>query len=301
MYQNRKRTKKRHGIVLFVTLALLMVLTAIVTNFLEKQSKIKEYRINETAKINNIQILSGMVSFLKGLQLDEEMIFYGSKIPVNLFLSNQEILVTFNSSQYGININSLIKAMKEKPVVYDLLLEYFRQKELKYPEFFINLLQDTIDKDSFGINTDETEIILTQPNFHNGTIKNRTHLNEIINYYFLAKSDANIYKVEFEKMFTFDTNFIDINLASQEVIDFIFYDADNFTKKEIFEKEEIFEKLDELPFDDNYKNKIKKGVLGQNITVHSTAIKLNIKVQDKEFSFNYTLGKNSSVYNIEIY
>ncbi|MEA1916044.1 MAG: hypothetical protein U9N42_00785, partial [Campylobacterota bacterium] len=237
----------------------------------------------------------------KKLKLDEEMVFYGSKMPISIALESEVIDIKLQSTQYGININTLFKAAIKQPIIYDIFSEYLNRYRLKDPAFFMALIQDTIDKDDVGQFSDESEIILYNSTFKNGAIVNRAHLDEIINYYFLSTSDAAIYSIDFNSMFTFNTTFIDLNFASKDVVDFIFYDADENSRATLYAIDEPYEKMSDLPFDDFYRKKLSKPVMGQGIGIKSSSINLTAKINSSTFSFQYTIGKNPKVSNIEMY
>jgi len=297
----------RKGIVLFTTLLLIMALMSVVMIFLNNTKETKDTITEEFALIQTNNLMSNLTEYFGKVNFDEESIFYGSKMPFSLPLDDSLINFNIDSASKYLNINNLTNAMKTKDnIAYDNFVTFLYKYQVRDPEFFINLLIDTVDKDSIDINSgSKSEIVIEKPIFRNGEIYNEKHFKIIKDYYFLQKNDPLIYDVPFDEIFSFFAPSFDINFASKELLKMYFYDANDYSLDQIAKHSEIYEKLSELPFDESYLDEIsKKGRFGHTVSVKTEIIKVTMDFDYKtqfsskvEFFYN-TKNKTLTGYTI---
>ena len=169
---------------------------------------------------------------------------------------------------------------------------------------FLDLLKDTVDKDVENRNGDDSEIILEYPTFRNTKIYNKKHLDKIIEYYYIKTGDEKIYDVTFDEIFSYTSHTIDLNFTSLDIMRILFEDANEYVLKRINDKIEIFEEMDELPFDEYYMKKVKKGMLGQSFNVETNIIDIKVSVKylaqfESKISFKYNII-SKKVFDYEI-
>jgi len=297
----------RKGIVLFTTLLLIMALMSVVMIFLNNTKETKDTITEEFALIQTNNLMSNLTEYFGKVSFDEESIFYGSKMPFSLPLDDSLINFNIDSASKYLNINNLTNDMKTKDnIAYDNFVTFLYKYQVRDPEFFINLLIDTVDKDSIDINSgSKSEIVIEKPIFRNGKIYNEKHFKIIKDYYFLQKNDPLIYDVPFDEIFSFSAPSFDINFASKELLKMYFYDANDYSLDQIAKHSEIYEKLSELPFDESYLDEIsKKGRFGHTVSVKTEIIKVTMDFDYKtqfsskvEFLYN-TKNKTLTGYTI---
>lgn len=298
---------RKKAIVLFTTLLLILSLLSIVMLFLNSTKKTHDSITKEFALLQTNSVMVNLVEYLKTIDFDEEMIFHGAKVPFNLEFEDTHVTLKIDSLHKYININHFITSISKKDnLYYNKFIDFLYEKNLNRPEYFIDLLIDTVDKDDFDLTSGgDTEISKAFPLFRNEKIVNKKHLDQIIEYYFEQTNDQEIYNMEFEKYFNFNSPSLDLNFANEEVLKFILYDAYESDLNIIKEHNEVYEELSDLPFDDNYKDELKKARFGNKITTLSEMITLDIDLRYKsqykanvKFVYN-TKTKTLSDYTID--
>ncbi|MEA1956667.1 MAG: hypothetical protein U9N02_09290 [Campylobacterota bacterium] len=298
-----KNKQAKNGVVLLVTLMLIMLLLGLVTLFLSKTKQSKDFVTYSHALNQTSLTMTNLVTFIKQIQLDEESIFYAAGMPYPINLGQSDVTVEIDSAQKTININSLISDSLKNNITSDKFIDLLIDNKIKEPIFFLNLLQDTIDKDDQSRNN--SEIILEYPTFRNGKIHNSIHFKQIIDYYFSKTGDANIYDFKYEEIFNFTSNSIDMNFISMDAMELLFDDANHYILETISKHEEIYEKLDDLPFDSYYMKKVKAGKLGQSFMTETQLINMKISINHKgnftsHISVLYNIkSKNILEYNVD--
>ena len=296
----------KKGIVLFTTLLMIMALLSVMMIFLNKTKELQNNITNEFALVQTNSVMSNLTFYFNNIAFDEEIIFYGSKMPFALLLNDSTLKFSIDSEHKYLNINSLAVKLKDKSSEeYNQFIDYLYKYRVRDPEFFVDIILDTIDKDKFEINSGSgSEIVINDPIFRNGKIYSAKHFKMIVDYYFEITADKAIYDIQFNKLLTYSASSIDINFATKELLEMIFFDADQYSLEKIIKHNKIYEKLDELPFDDNYKKDISKGRFGHSFIFESKIIKviadLNYKnqfISNVEFLYN-TKTKKLTDYKI---
>jgi len=290
-----KSMKMRKGVILFVTLMMIILLLGIVTVFLHKTKESKDSVTEVYAMIQTNIIMDNLLQYLKKVNFDETTIFYASQAPFPVNFGQSNVTFQVDSSQKYININSFVKNSIKDNLISQKFISLLLTYKIKDPNFFLDLLKDTLDKDTTSRNSTNSEIILEHPTFRNEKIYNSVHLSQIIEYYFDKTSDGKIYDVPFDEIFSYVNASIDVNFISAKLMKIIFDDANDYTLRIIEEHPDIYEKIDDLPFDKHYLKKIKKGILGQSFTTKTTNLKIDVVVHYKtQFE-----SKISFLYNIK--
>ena len=104
----------RKSIVLFTTLLLIMALLATIMIFLNSTRKAKDDVNYEFALVQTNSIMYNLVQYLKDIEFDEDMIYYGSQMPFSIPLEHSLIEIKIDSAHKYLNINTLCNAMKKK-------------------------------------------------------------------------------------------------------------------------------------------------------------------------------------------
>lgn len=297
--------RKRNGIVLFVTLMMMMLLLGIVSIFLNKTREAKDNVTYISASMQTNLVMKNLLGYLQKLHFDEDMIYYASMAPFPLDFTQSSVVFKLQSAQGKININSLIRASIKNNLISDRFMQLLAKYDVKEPTLFLNILKDTIDDDVNDRDSEDSEIVNEYPTFRNHKIYNKIHLRQIIDYYFEKSGDSKIYDVPFNDIFSYDNSSVDVNFMSVDTLHILFNDANEYILKAIAKKTEIYKKLDDLPFDDYYTKRIKKGMLGQTITTKSTLLDIQADLNYKgqfvsKISFTYNIkSKKISDYKID--
>ncbi|MDF1875399.1 hypothetical protein JHD48_06605 [Sulfurimonas sp. SAG-AH-194-I05] len=302
--------KKKNGVVLFVTLMMILLLMSVVSIFLNKTKESKDKVTTIFAMTQTNAVMHNLLAYLNTLEFDEFMIFYASQMAIPLNLGDSNIFFKLDSNQKNIGLNSLINASIKDNIISDQFIFLLLQYKIQNPEFFLDLLKDTVDIEKNDAleesrNASDSEIIIEYPIFRNGKIYNKIHLDMIIDYYFKETGDPEIYNFPFEKLFSFEDYPIDLNFISLEIMGILFEDLNGYTITTINENEFVYEEMEDVPFDAYYRKKIDKGILGQSFTTKTKFLKIQITLIyleqfESKISFKYDItSKKISDYTIE--
>ncbi len=289
----------KKSIVLFTTLMMIMALMAVMTLFLNSTKKSKDNFYEEFALIQTNAIVNNLLSYLKSIKFTKETIFYGSKVAFPIELDNSMMVFSIASAHKHLNINTLVGTLKTKDSIsYEKFVSFLYKYRVKNPEFFIDILLDTKDDDILEQNSGSgSEIVLENPIFRNGKIYNKKHFKIIVDYYAASMHDSEIYKVPFDKIFGFVSNSgkLDINFATQELLELIFEDVVKANLTQISQHNKLYETLKELPFDEMYIQKNIQGKLffGHHIDTNSILINVNVDFDYKK----QFISKVNFIYN----
>lgn len=296
--------KKRDGVVLFVTLMMILLLMSIVTVFLNQTKESKDKVTTMFAMNQTNAVMYNLLNYIKTVELDEYAIYFASQFPIPLNLGRSNVLLRLKSDQTKINLNGFIGASMTDNLIHDRFILLLLRYKLQEPEYFLDLLKDTVDEDIDSRNSTPSEIVLEHPIFKNLKIYNKIHLEQIIEYYYKETGDVSIYNVPFDDLFTFTQAPIDLNFISLELMEIIFEDMNSFTLKTIDEYEGIFEDMEDLPFDAYYRKKVEKGMLGQSFTTKTEVLAIEITLLyltqfESKIHFKYNI-KSKQIYDYEI-
>jgi len=297
------RAKK--GVVLLVTLMLLMLLLGLMNIFLVKTKEAKDDVVYEFALNQTNLVMHNIFEIVKHVNFDEDTIFYASKISFPLNFGSTDVILKVDSAQKYIDLNSMLRMTLKDDFLNGRFLSWLEDYKLENSQYFLDLLQDTIDTDK-DPRSGDSEIIEEYPNFRNGAIYSKSQLNKIIDYYYEKTGDEIVYKLPIYEMFSVDNQALDLNFASFKILEFVMDDADSYLLKSITKHSEVYEKIKDLPFDDTYKKKIKKGLFGQRFTTKTELLDVDIKLTYKthfksHITFKYNVNSKKIIdYNLEI-
>jgi len=300
----RNSIKMKKGVVLFVTIMMMMLLLSIVTVFLNKTKESKDNVTQIYAMVQTNVIMHNLLQYIKEINFDETAIFYASKSPFTINLGQSNVIFHLESAQKYININSFVKSSIKNSTTSENFMSLLLEYKIEDPNFFLDILKDTLDKDNESRNSLNSEIVLEHPTFRNMKIYNRHHLSQIIDYYFDKTGDNAIYRIPFDEIFSYTNGSIDLNFMPAKLMKIVFYDANAYLLKTIEKHPSTYKELKDLPFDEYYMKKVKKGMLGQSFTTKTTMLKISATIDYKtqfrsRISFLYDIkSKKISDYTI---
>jgi len=273
---------QRKGIALLSVLVLLVAMSLLLLvsfSISEKYFK-DEKRIKLSAQMNRIALdaKSILVNTLKNFDSPEAYDFLFSQ-PFIINNSNYSITFLFQPFENSLNINKMVKNGKVVNAYQDILENILMAHNVVDTSFFINLLLDTIDMD-INARVYGSEIAIEEPFFRNGKVFSLEHFEKIVDYYAYARDDKNIYNIAWNKYINFDSEKIDINFVSLELLTFMF---PNRSIDKSF-KETYYQKYEELNVNTEEKN-----FLEEFNTVFSTSSVL-VKILYAEGEESATIG-----------
>ena len=297
----------KKGAILAVSLGFIALLTSIIYLFVEINTKTKD---SQNAQYSTIQISSlfgNLSDYIKNIEVDNEMLFYSSKIPLPIEIGDIDLTLYIKSANNKISLNRVLRKILEKKdnqKSYDKLFDFLRDNQLNNPNFFIDLLLDSVDKDDEERSYD-SEIVNFNQSFYNGAIASYAHLLEVIDYYAITQNDIKAYDIKWNELFHFyEHSDVDINHASYLVLKFLLPDASESTLRKIVQRNEWYEKVEDLPFDSEYKKKVLGEHFGVTLAIKSSVLNIKFDVISNifngNFSFYKTMEKKSKVYNIQV-
>jgi len=114
---------------------------------------------------------------------------------------NFKVLITISPLSSKIDVNEL-KNKKAKKHIISMLQNILTQYNIQDPQYFINLILDTLDKDTLERNP-PSEICIENSTFLNGKIYNFKHFKKILFFYEKNRMDKSIYNIPWKKLFYF--------------------------------------------------------------------------------------------------
>ena len=138
-----------------------------------------------------------------------------------------------------ININE-IALKKTKPFIKQYLLNILSTYNIKDPEYFIDLILDTIDSDKEERNA-YSEIKLIDPSFPNGKIYSFKHFKKILKFYAQQRRDKDIFKIPWKKLIYFGDKKIypiDCKRINKNIATFLGLVFEEYSCKEILNYDE---------------------------------------------------------------
>lgn len=294
----------RKGMVLLISIGLIWLLMSVVFVFLGHIHKAREDYVKERGMVQLSSLYTSLNAYLKNIELDDEMLFYASKMPFPIELQGVSLVLHVDSAHGKLPINTLLANALEDEKTYDKLVSYFRSYGVSSPLFLVDLLLDTIDLD-MNERTFESEAILALPQLQQGKIDSLETLQLLLEYYRWQKSDEYIYEIPWEEMFHFEalTN-VDLNYASLDVLRFLFDDANAFSLQRLVNRNTRMESVEDLPFDSSYNEKVIGTHYGVGVGITSNSARILTQAEDDttkgEFLCFKTLGKRSRIWGLRV-
>jgi hypothetical protein len=244
--------KNKNGVVLFITLGLISVLSFLIF----ESFKYINYGFRHISDIEKITqtatIIKDVETVVKKtaseINSPETLnMILGVFPPISDEYNRFYIAIQLETLHGRININNILAPVDKKHPneQQQLKKEYVRLFENIFVEYqiynsdlFLNLILDTLDSDEVERNID-TELILKNTNFINGLIPNKKVFEKILAEYENKTEDINIWKVPWDKLFYFsyitDETILDCNHMSIELANLLELDFQEMTESELFE------------------------------------------------------------------
>ncbi|BBG66531.1 hypothetical protein NNO_1828 [Hydrogenimonas sp.] len=294
----------RRGVVLFITLAILLMLSGIIMLFLKEGGEIKASVRENMAVIQTNLLLNDMSGFLKKQEFSQEDIFYGSEIPVSLDLGRINGTISMTSAQNRININRFLKSVMSEQQALISLLDWLDTLKLKNQPLLISILLDSYDKDRYE-RMDGSEIVLKRPWFQNGTIANERALRTILNHYAELSGDMNISIERWTSVFGFEGDTIDLNYAGKDQLRLLYPDLPQIALDTLASHTSIYKSVDDIPIDPESRMKLLAPRFGIRPTLKSGDIDVSIEFETTQecsgrMAFRMELQKRKRIDSIRI-
>ncbi len=243
---------RRRGIVLFITLGMMLLLSTIVMLFLRQSGAVQTSLRQDATLIQTGLLLQNMGDYLKSFNLGAEDLFYAADIPSAMHLGPIEATLTLQSAQNRVNINALLKTLQKDQRALDNFIEWMRRQKVRRPGVMLALLTDTMDKDLYP-RAQATEIKAYMPQFQNGTIPNRRSLATVLHTYRLISGDASQTVQAWDEIFGYEGNTIDLNYATYTQLTLLFPDWPADTLRRIAAHDNYYSDVGDLPISENLK------------------------------------------------
>jgi hypothetical protein len=282
--------KGKDGIALLITVIMLAALSALILkSYTLSEKYLKDNDdIRLTAQSNRLYLDSKKIlkQTLRDINSTEEYAFiFGQSFSIPS--ANFDITFMFRPIDNKININNILVNSKINKNIYDLLENLLISYNVVDSSFFLDLLLDTIDKDSKE-RTYESEIINQNIYFTNGKIYSKKHLSQIIDYYAQNRDDKNIYKIPWDKYINFNSINIDINFVSIDLLKLLL-PSENINKTF---KDKYYKNYKDLGISKVSKDMLKK--LNIVFTTSRVSSKIKYNNSDKKFQINYIYDVNNN-------
>ncbi len=292
---------KKRAFALLVTLGILMILVGVVYMFLQKSKEGEKSFKKEIAYFQSSVLVQDFSEFVKQFDIKEDALIYAAQFPFSMEFGELKVDIKFEPKEKKVNLNNFIGRLEDKSIKYFFYM-FLKDKELKEPDFFINLLLDAKDTDmeerDIGL---RSEIALFVPAYSQGAINTKIQLEELINYYVYRTKDEGIYEIDFLSFFDFDSPAVDFNFITEDVLKLLLQKTSVRVPSNIGEK--TYTKMSQVPFNDDEKEMLEKGASGTPVTFESKDVVFRLITTASyytcESSFYYNL-KNKTVSRIRI-
>lgn len=154
----------------------------------------------------------------------------------------------------------------------------------------VSLIADTVDEDS-NERISGSELALEDPRFTQGKIHNMRHFRRILDHYKAQTMDYSVDRVPWERLISFDNKAIDFNYIEPDVLLHLIVDV---APEELIEfttgRTELYASMEDLPFDDEVKEKLK----ALNVGFYDPHVKGEIVIGYAAMSLRYTFDYDIS-------
>ncbi len=265
----------RRGVVLFITLALMLMLSTVVMLFLKEGLEVKRSVRENIAVIQTNLLLNDMSGFLKKQNFSQEDIFYGSGIPVSLDLGPLSGSISLTSAQRTININRFLEAVLHDQQALVSFLDWLDGLKLKNQPLLISLLLDSYDSDSYERMTG-SEIVLERPWFQNGSIANERALRTILQRYGELSGDSNISIERWLDVFGFEGERVDLNYLNSDQIKLLYPDLPAIVVDTLARHDTLYKSAEDIPIDPESRAKLSQKRFGIIPSFKTSTIEITI-------------------------
>ncbi|WP_457595731.1 hypothetical protein [Hydrogenimonas sp.] len=286
----------RRGVVLFITLAILMMLASVVFLFLRQSDAVKKSVRSQMAAVQTNLILSDLSGYLKGQNFTQDDIFYGAGIPVALEVGALSGTLAIDSAQNRVDLNALLAALPKDQATLEAFLAWLEENQrLKDPQLMLALLLDTMDTDLYERERG-SEIRRTYPWFQNGTIANARALALILETYRNMSGDAVPRLEDWLEIFGFDGADFDLNYASMAQLRLLYPDLPDATLSRLAAHNNRYTQAEDLPVAEEYKEALMRPHMGITPVLSSRQIAVAVDFETPQeckgrLSFRMALKK----------
>ena len=265
----------RRGVVLFITLGILLLLSTVVFMFLRQSGQLKKSVRQDIAVVQTNLILSDISAFLKSQNFTQDDIFYGAGIPVSLDLGPVDGTLAIDSVNRRIDINRYLAAVMKEQRALEGFLAWMVFRHIRNPRFFLALLLDTLDPDLYERESG-SEIRLQHPGFQNGAIPNSRTMARILQTYRTHTGDSGITLSRWEEIFGYDGATLDLNYAGSDQLRLLFPDFPPDVISRLAAHNNRYESAQDLPIPEEYKEGILNPRFGITPTLATYAVEVAI-------------------------
>ncbi|WP_456485527.1 hypothetical protein [Hydrogenimonas sp.] len=266
----------RRGIVLFITLGILLLLSSIIFLFLQQSGTLKKSVGSNIDVVQANLLLSDMSGFLKLQNFTQDDVFYGSGIPVALDLDRISGTIALSSAQSRIDINALLGEAKKSQKALQALLQWMDDIHVKDPSLLMALMMDTLDSDLYE-RARGSEIRLQKPWFQNGTIANSRAMEEIVSTYRTLSGDNDLTLQTLEETFGYEDPRFDLNYATIEQLRLLYPDFPSVVIEKIASHETRFAKPEDIAIDETSRLQLPVPHFGITPTFKSDTLAIHVK------------------------
>ena len=235
----------KKGVALFFTFIFIIIIFAIANEVFRIY---KNYLAKNYAQIinqNSIFILN-IKNILKQIDINSSDDLKNVLTSFPLFSKEGDFrgLVKVSIESNKISINNYLENNKINKNIDNFLDLLFEKYEILDPLLLKSIILDTLDSDNKE-RVGYSEIKLEDNYFPNSYI-NKEILKKIINYYYKKSEDKNVYKIPFDKLFTFFKTPAYCEFLNKEILNILGFDKS--CKEIIKDNKNVLEKLDIISF-----------------------------------------------------
>ena len=303
-----KKTK-RPAVVLLITLFFIVTLGIVVTTIMtQSEYFVKKVNMTNFYTQSNL-IYNDLESILKSESKDINDslgLYMITSLPIilNDEKSGLQIEMSCKSGAYGFNPNCLGKNIDsaEFHKCYDIVSALFHMLRIEDPEKLINTIADSIDKDELE-RYSETEIVLEDPWFKQGTIETMDRFKRIVRFYALKSEDYKALNIPWERYFSFRNKEIDFNYIDPILAAAISPEIDPVNLANLKAKGELFpvNKIEDAGISGNAKNELTKAGVKTYVPLLQCSIELTYNDNWSRTEFYYDIEKTSIKYSKTIF
>jgi len=195
----------RKAIALFITLGMILIITALIAKSLE----ISKESLEPIKTIKNINQSNALFRSVKSV-LNKNLEFVEDALMLDMLFSsfpieskNVRLLIDIEPISNKIDINYAFKD-EETSLKYIEVFDFiFSKYEVLDSFFFYELIYDTLDENDISKGGFDSEIVQYDKDFENGVIYDLKHFREILKHYVKITNDFNIYNIPWSEIIYF--------------------------------------------------------------------------------------------------
>lgn len=219
----------KKGIVLFITVALIGILTPLILQSLAQANHTLESVQKEKFFLTRSIILRDVNNALKekskNIENSEDLEnFFVALPPIISPKGDIYIDISIDPLFDKVNINNLLLQNKQDKYLTQFINNILQKYNLTNSTIYLSLLLDTIDEDKEERSA-FSELSLSDSDFRNGSIYNMSHLDYISDAYYEHTRDKSVYDIPWEELVYFgakDSRYIiDCERVSSETLELL--------------------------------------------------------------------------------